>query len=178
MVPFMTTLGTLQVMTTGRMVMHHAAPAPLPPKIEGPDGEENATRDPGEKPPHPLVELEAEPRNHEAEEAGQGHVPQSGKGRDHQRLAPAPTARPRHQHERQPVRRDRRMEKRHREAGGGNGREDGEIHAAEGTEKAERRALSTPNHSRVVKRHLIIVLVLCIVLVLSFPVLAPESGND
>ena len=59
-------------------------------------------------------------------QALQHHQVPAGTERHHRQCPAArPALCPRHQHERQPVRRDRRMEKRHGEAGGGDGREHG-----------------------------------------------------
>ena len=112
-------------------------------------GEAKADQHPADDPRKHLagqpVHIEAEPDHPGAQERGEEHVPARGQRRHAQQPRPAPASRAPGQHERQPVRRDRRVEKGDGETRERDGGQDGGIHAGDG---GRRRAAQGATLSR------------------------------
>ena len=120
------------MLAADKVVVPHATPPHLLPKIVGSDRDQQSSYDPSEHLTGMFIELETEPRDRQAQQTRQRHMAHSGKDCHRQRLRAAPASRPRHEHKRQPVRGNRRMEKCHRKTGDRDGRKNGRLHERKG----------------------------------------------
>src|SRR5687768_12809368 len=122
MLAFFATVFVGVMMTPRSVMMTDSRARPLAPKIEARESQQQYTRQP-RKPLHLFFQLKSEPRDRQSEQTRKRDVAQAGERRDQQGFPSSPTSRARHQHERQPVRGNRRVHERDGKSGRGNGRE-------------------------------------------------------
>ncbi len=122
-----------RVVMPARQVMMPQARAPqLLHAVVEPHREQQTPGDPPEEVAQVLVQGETQPRHDQPEQGGQRHMAQAGGERHAHGLALTPAPGPGDEHERQPMRGNRGMEKRHRESGESQGGEDGCVHGLDG----------------------------------------------
>jgi len=143
------------MVTPRRMVMTYPLPSPLSHRKIQAHEEQYAGSHERENMFQRLFDFESGPSDQKPDQGRHQYMARSRDRRYGQGAPPRPTPGLSHQNERNPVGRDRCMQKRHRESGDGDGKQSSVVHRVSGgsrepTTVTSRCGLSTANSSKVV----------------------------